>query len=987
MRPRAAAAIVAAMSTRLPLLAGLAAAVLAAFGASTAQAALSPADLSVVAGADDVAPFSGRTADVRDIQLVGDRAYVAGDFDLAGRRTGPAALVSGTTGDLDLALGSAMDQGVTSAADDGAGGVIVSGAFTTPRLGLLHVRADGTIDEGFPQLPRSGGVAQRAETLVRVGTTLYLGGYLTGITDADGAHARTGLAAVDLTTGKATGWAPACTDGPLALAVSATSVFAAGQPGFTCGGPHALVKLDRTSGVADHSFDLNARSNYGVATIRALALHGDDLFVTGDFAKVGPDPGMARQLLARMSASTGAISSEAHTFNSGGRLPVLEVVGDRLYVGGDFDDIDPVGGATPAVGNLAVLDLAQPSHPVIRAFAPNPAQAVVDAAPDGHGGLIVAGDFNSLNNGGDAIAGLNRAYVARIDATTGAGDAAWRSDTAGEVNVVVPLADGRVFLGGRMTITDGDHRPGVAAFDRRTGRLLPWSPSTIAGDVASVSARGDSVYLGGSFTTVGGVPRAGLAKVAAADGTLDATWDPGADATVDVVRATDDGLFVVGGFSGGAKVGGAVRSYVARVALGGSGAADAWAPQLDGWVNALVPAPDGVYLGGEFAHVGGAAHASLAKVDTTTGAAVAGWTAPALGGNGYVNTIAGAPDGLVVAGDFTSVGGDASHRYLVKLSADAGAVVDAWRPRAPGQRRALAAGEGLLLDDGYNDVDPSAPTLLARPSTGTGAAEPGFLDRDWNMASGAVAGGTVWIAGTVKADVAHRSFAVLRVGAPVLKAAPAIGGEATVGSALRCAAGTWAPEAAGFAYRWLRDGEPIAGATGGEYVAAGDDVGRALRCEVIASNDGGSARATSDAVAVREPVGPPAPPAGPLPGPGGPGVPGPGTDTTKRPTPRAKPSLTATCKAGRGRTAKTVTCKVRLRGLASAPTRLDATLKARGRTLASGSVRARGKRRTLGTTVTVVLRGRRAIGRRSAMLTVRVRPGARTLRVAVKRIG
>lgn len=974
------------MSTRLSLLAGLASVVLAALGASSAQAALSAADLSVVAGADDVAPFSGRTADLRDIQLVGDRAYVAGDFDLVGRRTGPAALVSGMTGDLDVALGNAMDQLVTSATDDGAGGVIVSGAFTTPRLGLMHVRADGTVDEGFPQLPRSGGLAQRAETLVRVGTTIYLGGYLTGITDADGAHARTGLAAVDLTTGKATDWAPACTDGPLALAVSPTSVFAAGQPGFTCGGPHALVKLDRATGAADHSFDLNARTNYGAATIRALALHGDDLFVTGDFAKVGPDPGVTRQLLARMSASTGAISSEAHTFNSGGRLPVLEIVGDRLYVGGDFDDIDPVGGATPAVGNLAALDLTQPAHPVIRSFAPNPAQAVVDAAPDGRGGLLVAGDFNSLSNAGDAIAGLNRAYVARIDATTGAGDAAWRSDTAGEVNVVVPLADGRVFLGGRMAITDGDHRPGVAAFDRRTGRLLPWSPPTITGDVASVAAHGDSVYLGGSFTTVGGVPRARLAKVSAADGTLDATWDPGADAAVDVVRATDDGLYVVGGFREGAKVGGAMRSYTARVALGGTGAADAWAPQPDGWVNAIAVGADGVYLGGEFTHAGGSGRTSLAKVDTTGGAAVAGWTAPALGGDGYVNGIATVPDGLVVAGSFTSVGGDATRRHLVKLGAGTGAVVDAWRPDAPGERQTLAAGEGLVLDDGYNDDDPSAPTLLARPATGTGAAEPGFLDRDWNMESGAVAGGTAWIAGMVKADGTHRSFVVLRVGAPVLEAAPAISGDATVGSALRCATGTWAPEASGFAYRWLRDGEPIAGATGGEYVAAGADVGRALRCEVTASNDGGSASATSDAVAVREPVGPPAPPAGPLPGPGVPGGPG-GPGTTNRPTPRAKPSLTATCRAGRGRKAKTVTCKLRLRGLVSAPTRLDATLTARGRTLASGSVRARGKRRTLGTAVTVVLRGRRAIGRRSAMLTVRVRPGTTTLRVAVKRIG
>lgn len=71
--------------------------------------------------------------------------------------------------------------------------------------------------------------------------------------------------------------------------------------------------------------------------------------------------------------------------------------------------------------------------------------------------------------------------------------------------------------------------------------------------------------------------------------------------------------------------------------------------------------------------------------------------------------------------------------------------------------------------------------------------------------------------------------------APVNTAPPAISGEARYGAApLLASPGTWNADATTFGYQWLRDGAPIAGATGTTYVVVPEDIGHALGVEVTA---------------------------------------------------------------------------------------------------------------------------------------------------------
>jgi hypothetical protein len=79
---------------------------------------------------------------------------------------------------------------------------------------------------------------------------------------------------------------------------------------------------------------------------------------------------------------------------------------------------------------------------------------------------------------------------------------------------------------------------------------------------------------------------------------------------------------------------------------------------------------------------------------------------------------------------------------------------------------------------------------------------------------------------------------------PVNSALPAITGTTTVGQTLTCSSGTWSKSPA-FTYQWLRNGEPIIGATASTRLHVAGDAGGLMSCTVKATKSGVSAVATS----------------------------------------------------------------------------------------------------------------------------------------------
>jgi hypothetical protein len=87
--------------------------------------------------------------------------------------------------------------------------------------------------------------------------------------------------------------------------------------------------------------------------------------------------------------------------------------------------------------------------------------------------------------------------------------------------------------------------------------------------------------------------------------------------------------------------------------------------------------------------------------------------------------------------------------------------------------------------------------------------------------------------------------------APQNEGAPTASGGAALGQQLGCSTGTWSgTPSPTLTYQWLRDGSPIAAATGSSYVVAEADEGHSLSCRVTAMNDEGSASATSNVLEI-----------------------------------------------------------------------------------------------------------------------------------------
>jgi hypothetical protein len=86
---------------------------------------------------------------------------------------------------------------------------------------------------------------------------------------------------------------------------------------------------------------------------------------------------------------------------------------------------------------------------------------------------------------------------------------------------------------------------------------------------------------------------------------------------------------------------------------------------------------------------------------------------------------------------------------------------------------------------------------------------------------------------------------------PKSTAAPTISGHGQIGATLTCAPGTWTgTQPIAFAYQWLGDGNPLAGATGPTHKLLPSDVALAEACRVTATNAAGTATEQSDSILV-----------------------------------------------------------------------------------------------------------------------------------------
>src|SRR6266540_3380968 len=242
--------------------------------------------------------------------------------------------------------------------------------------------------------------------------------------------------------------------------------------------------------------------------VTAIARAGDRVYIGGSFTSVGGQPrgglagrvyaggkftsigGVARPYLAALSTDGAVLGWDPRADAS---VRALALDGGRLYAAGDFHNI---GGR--AQRTIAALDPASAAdsgwHP----------QATCPGL-----GLTVASGTVYLACGGASAGGGNA--VLAYSASTGA--RRWSAGGDGDVHAVAVL-DGVAYTGGHFTTIAGASRKKAAAFDAASGQLLAWDPhpdSTLG--VFSMLADGDWLWMGGDFTSVGGVAQAHIARL------------------------------------------------------------------------------------------------------------------------------------------------------------------------------------------------------------------------------------------------------------------------------------------------------------------------------------------------------------------------------------------------------------------------------------------------------------------------------------------
>jgi hypothetical protein len=191
--------------------------------------------------------------------------------------------------------------------------------------------------------------------------------------------------------------------------------------------------------------------------------------------------------------------------------------------------------------------------------------------------------------------------------------------TNGRVDSILVVGN-RVYLGGTFTTVNGVPRSRLAAIDASTGELTDWAPraSTVVRALAA-SPDGSRIYVGGDFRSVNGVLGFGrLAAIDASTGALDASWKPQADSVVRALATLGDRVYIGGDFLTVNEQGGQHLAAVDGV----SGTLDSdWYPVANGTVRTLLPSSDGksVYAGGDFTAINGRTRPYLALLNSAVG--------------------------------------------------------------------------------------------------------------------------------------------------------------------------------------------------------------------------------------------------------------------------------------------------------------------------------------------------------------------------------
>jgi hypothetical protein len=364
-------------------------------------------------------------------------------------------------------------------------------------------------------------------------------------------------------------------------------------------------------------------------------------------------------LLGLTGTAHAAVSqSPAATYQTDGRVSAIVVVGNTVYLGGNFDSVRPSGAPDGTEGTsrsgLAAFNLRTgallPWNPSV-----NHQVNALAASPDGRV-IYVGGRFGRIH-------GQQRANLAAVRAGSGK-LTKFRADTNGRVLSIATRGD-TVYVGGKFTHLGGRDARHLAALTRR-GHLRPSFRGSADGFVLSIAvgAQGRTLFLGGEFRHVDGKRNRNLAKLSRRSGRVQRLHaHPAYPVTQVVVQGR--ALYLAGN-----GVGGHVASYT-------TDGKKRWVRQVDGKATSVATVRRTLYVGGQFHNIcaGNTRHGGSGfKCPTVLaprqrmlavsrrGGTLSAWNP---GANSVLGVFAlmSSSSGLHVGGEFTTLGSTGQEGY------------------------------------------------------------------------------------------------------------------------------------------------------------------------------------------------------------------------------------------------------------------------------------------------------------------------------------
>jgi len=367
------------------------------------------------------------------------------------------------------------------------------------------------------------------------GTTLYAGGDFATV----GGILRRRLAALvadSANPGNATviAWDPVAGGRVRCLAQSVTTLYAGGDFASVGGVIRRhLAALGLNDGRAT---SWNPDVNNIVRTMQ-LASRGDTLYIGGDFSLVGA---LGRNRVAEVGVANALPTAWDPDADDSVHVLLASADGGSLYVGGSFTII-----GRQRRSHLAELrrnGTATVWRPEISGSSSGAAgNGVVNVLQLDGDTLYAGGDF-------DAVGGAKHQGLVALDTSTAAPLSWAPQITGLINDMQLSTDGATLYIGGVFSAVNNDPRRNIAALDTADELATTWNPDADAGVQALQLALDQAaVYLGGKFSMIGGLVRDHLAAVNRADGLPLSSWDHAADKEVLSLSLSPAGRVIYGG--------------------------------------------------------------------------------------------------------------------------------------------------------------------------------------------------------------------------------------------------------------------------------------------------------------------------------------------------------------------------------------------------------------------------------------------------------